>query len=166
MTYCSMYVHTHAHTRSHARTHRHTYLHTHKHTQTHTNTHKHTHTHLHTHTHTHKHTHAHTHTHTNTNTHIIPLTGSFMRIWLKPGLENVQISRIVVSQLISLLQPFATVQGPNRTLGSRTNLSVAIRRKKHRNLDTNPLGLLCPIIRGRKQSYEESATNGKIALAI
>jgi len=50
-------------------------------------------------------------------------------------------------------------------LSAQTNLSAWNRRKKHRQPERSPLGLLPTVIRGREQSYQHCATHEKIALA-
>ena len=81
-------------------------------------------------------------------------------------LGNIPISRIVVSQSISLLQHAATVQGhgsyscqPKRTHRLR------FAGKSIQTLETSRLGLLSTIIRRSEQSYQESDIHEKITLA-
>ena len=85
---------------------------------------------------------------------------------LRRGLGNARISRIVVSQLIFSLLHSATVQGPKSYYcPTKRTYWLGIAERSIDNQESSPLGLIFTIIRVREQSYRESATQGKIALA-
>jgi len=79
--------------------------------------------------------------------------------------QKLQICRIMVSQLISLLwQRFTEL---NRTLVSQKRThQLGIPERSIDNESTSLSELSSTIIRGREQSDQESATYGKIALVI